>query len=191
MTPAVFLDRDGTILEELGYLTPDAQVSIYPWSIDAIRLLKRAGFAVVVVTNQGGIARGLYSAAFVEETHRMLAARFAAAGATVDAWHYCPHHPNPVVEGLGTPCACRKPEPGMVRDAARTLDLDLSRSWVVGDQWRDVQLGHVVGARTILVRTGYGRVQEDQWPSDIALPTAICDNLIEAVAVIGIHPPHC
>ena len=185
MTPAVFLDRDGTILEELGYLTPASQPRIYPWSIDAVRLLKRAGFAIVVVTNQGGIARGLYSSKFVEDTHQALAARFAAGGAPIDAWHYCPHHPEALTAEFMGPCACRKPEPGMVRDAARVLDLDLTRAWVIGDQWRDIQMGHAVGARTILVRSGHGRDQEAHWPRDIAAPTAICDNLIAAVAVVG------
>jgi D-glycero-D-manno-heptose 1,7-bisphosphate phosphatase len=192
MPPAVFLDRDGTILEELGYLTPDTQLLIYPWSMDAIRLLKRAGFAVVVVTNQGGVGRGLYTEDFVEETHRTLDARFAAAGAVVDAWCYCPHHPQALIDGLAIACECRKPAAGMARDAARDLDLDLTRSWVVGDQWRDIQMGHVVGARTILVRTGHGRAQELNWPPEIAQPTATADNLIAAVAIIsGKTAPLC
>jgi D-glycero-D-manno-heptose 1,7-bisphosphate phosphatase len=184
MKPAVFLDRDGTMIDEFGYLTPASRPRIYPWSVDAVRLLKRAGFAIVVVTNQGGIARGLYSSAFVEETHRALASRFAAGGAAVDAWYYCPHHPDAPVEGLKGACACRKPEAGMAREAARTLDLDLARSWVIGDQRRDIQMGHALGARTILVRCGHGRAQEANWPAEIAAPTAICDNLIGAVAVI-------
>ncbi len=185
MKPAVFLDRDGTLIEDVGYLTPDSVLEVYPWSIDAIRLLKRAGYAIVVVTNQGGIGRGLYTAEFVEDTHRVLGERLTAAGAAVDAWRYCPHHPEARDPRLATPCACRKPEPGMVHDAARVLELDLARSWAIGDQWRDIQMGHLVGARTILVRTGHGRAQEADWPAGIAPPTAICDNLIAAVAVIG------
>lgn len=185
MKPAAFLDRDGTILDELGYVTPDSQLITYPWSIDAIRLLNRAGFAVVVVTNQGGIARGLYTPEFVDETHRTLGAQFAAGGAHIDGWYYCPHHPEAIIEPLGLPCACRKPEPGMVHDAARDLELDLTRSWVVGDQWRDVQLAHRVGAHSILVRTGHGQAQEGAWPDDVAPPSAICDNLIAAVAVMA------
>ena len=184
MKSGVFLDRDGTIIDGLGYLTPASRLSVYPWSIDAIRLLKRAGFSIVVVTNQGGVARGLYTHEFVEQTHRTLDERFAAGGASVDAWHYCPHHSHPVIEGFGTPCACRKPGIGMMLDAARALDLDLARSWVVGDQWGDIQMGHAAGASTILVRTGHGRTQEASRPGDLAPPTAVCDNLAAAAGWI-------
>jgi D-glycero-D-manno-heptose 1,7-bisphosphate phosphatase len=187
MKRAVFLDRDGTIIEEFGYLTPASALSVYPWSIDAVRLLRRAGFAVVVVTNQGGVGRGLYTREFVEQTHQLLGARFAAAGAPIDAWHYCPHHPDALVDELRAPCACRKPAPGMMRDAAQQLDLVLTRSWVVGDMWRDIEMGQAAGARSVLVRTGHGRHQEQSWPAEIAPPTAVCDNLIEAVAAIVGH----
>lgn len=189
MRPAVFLDRDGTLIEDVGYLTPDSVLEVFPWSIDAVRLLKRAGYAVVVVTNQGGIGRGLYTGEFVEATHRALGDRLAAAGAAVDAWHYCPHHPESRDPRLAAPCACRKPAAGMVHDAARALGLDLARSWVIGDQWRDIQMGHLVGARTILVRTGHGRAQEATWPEGIRPPTMVCDNLIAAVAAIGMAGP--
>jgi D-glycero-D-manno-heptose 1,7-bisphosphate phosphatase len=147
-----FLDRDGTMLDDLGYLTPASEMRVFPWSVDAVRLLNRAGFAVVVVTNQGGVGRGVYDAAFVEATHRRLGERFAAGGAVVDAWQYCPHHPEARIETLRMACACRKPGVGMVEAAGRALGpIDFSRSWVVGDYWRDVQLGHALGARSILV----------------------------------------
>jgi D-glycero-D-manno-heptose 1,7-bisphosphate phosphatase len=184
MKPAVFLDRDGTILDELGYLTPSSTVVIYPWSADAIRLLKRAGYTVVMITNQGGIGLGLYDHDFVNATHERLTQQFAEAGAHIDAWYYCPHHPEAVVEEYRVKCGCRKPAPGMLHDAASDLDLDLSKSWVVGDQWRDVQLAHVAGCRSVLLRTGHGALQEAAWPQDVAPPTATCDNLIAAVSVI-------
>ena len=184
MRPAVFLDRDGTVLDELGYLTPDAELTIYPWSLDAIRLLRRAGFAIVVVTNQGGIGRGLYTREFVEETHRKLDARFRAAGAAVDGWFYCPHHSEAIRPEFAGPCTCRKPGPGMAHEAARTLGLDLERSWVIGDQWRDIALGHAVGAKTVLVYTGHGRAQDLNWPAHVERPTLVCDSLIAAASAI-------
>ncbi|SRR6266508_253516 len=184
MNHAVFLDRDGTILDELGYVTPSSVITIYPWSADAIRLLKRAGYVVVIITNQGGIGLGLYDHDFVEQTHDKLTADFAAAGAEIDAWYYCPHHPEAVVEQYRVHCSCRKPAPGMLIDAARDLDLDLASSWVVGDQWRDVKLAHAAGCRSVLLRTGHGADQESAWPSDVAPPTATCDNLIAAVSEI-------
>lgn len=183
LRPAVLLDRDGTINDDVGYLTDVADLRIYPYAPDAIRLLRRAGFAIVVVTNQGGVGRGLMTEAFVQDTHRRMAERLARAGAVVDEWCYCPHHPEAVVPGLGTPCECRKPGTALPRAAAARLGLDLSRSWMVGDHWRDVQMGHAVGARAILLRTGHGRDQEAARPPGQRVE-AICDNLMAAVAVI-------
>ena len=184
MKKAVFLDRDGTILDELGYLTPDSTIHIYPYSIDAIRLLSRGGYAVVIITNQGGIGLGLYDDAFVDRTHKGLADQFAAGGAAIDGWYYCPHHPEAVVPELKQVCGCRKPAIGLVTAAARDLDLDLHASWIVGDQWRDVEVGHRIGARSVLVRTGYGRRLETNWPDHIARPTLVADNLMAATARI-------
>lgn len=181
--PAVFLDRDGTINEDVGYLTDLARLHIYPFAPDAIRLLRRAGFVIVVVTNQGGIARGVLTTALVEETHRRMAARLDRAGAHVDDWCYCPHHPASVVPGLPASCACRKPGTAMPRGAAERHGLDLSRSWVIGDHWRDVQMGHAVGARAVLVRTGHGRDQEAARPEGQGVE-AICDNLMAAAGTI-------
>jgi D-glycero-D-manno-heptose 1,7-bisphosphate phosphatase len=181
--PAVFLDRDGTINEDVGYLTDLAELRIYPFAPDAIRLLRRAGYAIVVVTNQGGIGRGVLAESLVQRTHQQMAERLTRAGAVVDAWYYCPHHPESVVPGLSTPCACRKPGTAMPRAAAERLGLDLSRSWVIGDHWRDVQMGHGVGARAVLLRTGHGRDQEGARP-DGQQVEAICDNLIAATAFI-------
>lgn len=183
LRPAVFLDRDGTINEDVGYLTDLAELRIYPFAPDAIRLLRRAGFATVVVTNQGGIARGVLTEALVQETHRRMAERLARAGAAIDAWYHCPHHPASVVPDLFTPCECRKPGTAMPRAAAERLGLDLARSWVIGDHWRDVQMGHAIGARAVLLRTGHGRDQERARPEGQRVE-AICDNLMAAVAFV-------
>ena len=180
MKPAVFIDRDGTILDELGYVVPGSEVKIYPFSAPAISRLTDAGFPVVVITNQGGIALGMYDHAFVDATHEQLASALAKDGATITAWYYCPHHPDGVVADFSGPCECRKPGTGLLEAAAKDLDIDLSASWVVGDQWRDIELARRAGAYGILVRTGYGARLEKEWPADIARPQLVADDLMEA-----------
>ena len=183
LAPAVFLDRDGTMIEDVGYLDSLSRVAFYPWTVDAIRALNRAGLPVVVVTNQSGIARGLFSEAFVDETHRDIDARLAAGGARVDAYYYCPHHPKGTVAAYARGCECRKPGRGMIDRAASDLGLDPARSFVVGDKWLDVQLGRAVGARAILVRTGMGAAEEMRPPENVTAD-AVVDNLAAAASWI-------
>ena len=186
--PAVFLDRDGTLIEDVGYLDTLDRVAFFPWTVDTIRALNRAGLAVVVVTNQSGIARGFFTEAFVEETHRHLSARLEAGGARVDAYYYCPHHPRGSVDEYSRRCDCRKPGRGLVDRAARELGLDPARSFVVGDKWLDVQLGRAVGARAILVRTGTGAVEEARPPGGLTAD-AVVDNLAAAASwILIMHP---
>jgi len=180
---AVFLDRDGTLLEEAGYLDRLDRLVFFPYSVDAVRLLNRANFAVVVVTNQAGIARGIFKESFVAEAHQHITARLSAGGARVDGFYYCPHHPEAVIEQYRKSCDCRKPEPGLLRQAAADLDLAFDRSFVIGDRWHDLEAGHRVGARGVLVRTGYGTTEE-RTPLDRVRPAAIVDNLMEAVSWI-------
>jgi len=181
--PAVFLDRDGTLVEEAGYLDRLERLVFFPYSIDAVRLLNRADFTVVIVTNQAGIARGIFKEAFVAEAHQHITARLSAGGARVDRFYYCPHHPEAVIEQYRKSCDCRKPQPGLLQQAAKDLDLALDRSFVVGDRWHDLEAGQRVGCRGVLVRTGYGRTEERS-PHDRVTPTAIVDNLVEAVSWI-------
>lgn len=183
LRPAVFLDRDGTMNEDVGYLSALSHLTLYPWTVDAVRLLNRAGYAVVVVTNQGGIGRRMIRPEFIPELHAVMAARLERGGAHVDGWYHCPHHPAALIEELRIDCRCRKPQAGMLLDAARDLLLDPTRSWVIGDKWLDVQLGQRVGARSILVRTGWGRLEEDLRPAGQTVD-AICDTLAEAVSTI-------
>jgi D-glycero-D-manno-heptose 1,7-bisphosphate phosphatase len=185
-TPAVFFDRDGTLIEEVGYLDRVERVALFPWTIDAIRVLRRAGYRIVVVTNQAGVARGYFDEAHVADVHRHLADRFAAAGAPVDAFHYCPHHPEATLEAYRTICDCRKPAPGLLRRAAAELGLDLSQSFMVGDRWLDVQAGQQAGARGILVRTGYG-AHEWRHPGDGITAVAIVDHVFAAASWILQH----
>ena len=180
---AVFLDRDGTLNVDVGYLHRLEDLELYPWTADALRLLKRAGYVLVVVTNQSGIAQGLIDPAFIPICHDEMRARLQRGGADLDALYYCTHHPRGSVPEFSIECRCRKPSPGMVEDAARDLGIDPTQSWVIGDKWLDVQLGQAVGARSILVRTGWGAEQEEKRPHGQQVD-AICDNLIHAVAII-------
>ena len=148
--PAVFLDRDGTLNEEMGYINHLSRFRLLPQAIPAIRRLNAAGLKVVLVTNQSGAARGYFPAALVDEVHGHLKQLLAAGGAHLDGIYICLHGPD---EG----CACRKPRPGLITQAARDLDLDLSRSYLVGDRYKDIETAANAGVKGILVLTGYGR----------------------------------
>jgi D-glycero-D-manno-heptose 1,7-bisphosphate phosphatase len=183
MKPAVFLDRDGTLIDDVDYLSGFDQITLFPWSVDALRLLARAGFLAVVVTNQSAVARGMVTEDFVRESHAELNRRLERGGARVDAFYFCPHHPDAAIERYRGQCRCRKPEPGMIEDAARDLEVDLGRSWMVGDRWIDVAAGNAAGVRTVLVRSGHAaRVKEMPAPGIRA--DAILNNLMEAVGWI-------
>jgi len=181
--PAVFLDRDGTMIEDVGYLDRLDRLAWFPWTVDAIRALNRAGLPVVVVTNQSGIARGFFTEAFVDETHRHMTAALAAGGARVDAYYYCPHSAPGSAPDDARRCDCRKPGRGLVDRAARDLNIDPARSFVVGDKWLDVELGVRIGGRGILVRTGMGAAEERRAPADVKAD-AIVDNLAAAASWI-------
>ncbi|MEX2528033.1 MAG: HAD family hydrolase [Gemmatimonadota bacterium] len=159
---AVFLDRDGTLVEERHYLSDPAQVVLVVGAAQAVRRLQGAGLAVVVVTNQSGIARGYYT----EAEYRAVADRvdelLHAEGVVVDGTYHCPHLP-----GVTGPCDCRKPGPGMYLQAARELGLATRGSFYVGDRWKDVLPAVRFGGRGILVRSGYGREQEPLVPEEL------------------------
>ena len=186
MNRAVLLDRDGTLIEEAGYLDRLERLAFFPYSVDAVRLLNQAGFIVVVVTNQSGVARGIVEEAFVQTAHEYIMARLLTGGARVDGFYYCPHHPAAVREEYRRACDCRKPAPGLLHRAAKDLEIDLSRSFVVGDRWHDLDVATAVGAQGVLVRTGYGRISEASPPPGPG-PAAVVDNLIEAVTWILRH----
>jgi D-glycero-D-manno-heptose 1,7-bisphosphate phosphatase len=182
---AVFLDRDGTICEEVGYINHLDRLQVYPWTAEAIRKLNRAGLPVVVVTNQSGVGRGHFSESLVKQVHMKIALELAANDARLDGFYYCPHHPTATVEEYRKECNCRKPAPGMLEEAAKRFNIDLASSFVVGDSYRDVEMGHRVGAKSILVMTGYGRGEYDYhrkaWPRP---PDRIAENLLDAVGKI-------
>jgi D-glycero-D-manno-heptose 1,7-bisphosphate phosphatase len=162
--PAVFLDRDGTLIEERGYLDRMELLLLFPWTADALRLLKRAGYTLVVITNQSAIARGLIDETFLEDVHRELSARLARGGATIDRYYHCPHLADAPLEQYRQGCRCRKPGPGMIEQACREMDLDPARSYMIGDRWLDVACGVAAGTRAIRVLTGHGSREPEQSP---------------------------
>jgi D-glycero-D-manno-heptose 1,7-bisphosphate phosphatase len=180
---AVFVDRDGTMIEDVGYLDRIERLKLFPYTVDAIRLLNRAGFKVVVVTSQAGVANGIVTEEFVVQAHDFIGRKMTDAGGRIDAFYYCPHLPTAVVEKYRTDCDCRKPKPGMIHSAARDLSLDVSGSYLVGDRWRDIEMGQAAGAKGILVETGYGKTEAARRPNNIK-PVAVVANLIEATTWI-------
>ena len=186
MKPAVFLDRDGTMIHDVGYLHRVEEIQFFPWTVDAIRALDAAGFTVVVTTNQAGVARGLFSEAQLGAIHDAMKCVLDAGRAPVRAYYYCPHHPNGKVAAFARVCDCRKPAAGMVTRAARDLGLDPSRSFVVGDTWLDVGLARSSGARAVLVRTGAGAKAEAH-PEPNLSADVVVDNLAAAASWILTH----
>lgn len=183
MRQAVFLDRDGTINEERDYLFRCEEFRFIPGVPQAIKKLNDAGLLVVVVTNQSGVARGYYSESDVERLHHFIQQQLATIGAHIDAFYYCPHHPTKGQGVYKRACCCRKGEPGMLLQAAQEHDIDLARSYIVGDKLADVEAGLAAGCTPLLVLTGYGAKQRHQMPEQ----TAICADLTAAVTIICGH----
>jgi D-glycero-D-manno-heptose 1,7-bisphosphate phosphatase len=180
--PAIFIDRDGTVSHEVGYLNHASRFRLFPWTVDAVRHINRAGWLAVLVTNQAGVARGYFPESMVHEVHARLRGALEAGGARFDAIYYCPHHPSVGEAPYRMDCDCRKPRPGMLRRAEAELQADLARSWVIGDRHGDLQLAWKVGARAALVKTGYGlgevEYEAPRWPRQ---PDLVAEHLLEAV----------
>lgn len=176
LRPAAFLDRDGTLIVEHGFLSDPEGVRALPGAINAVRQLNAWGYLVIGVTNQSGVARGYFDEADVLIVNQRVIDVFGEGGARIDAIYFCPHYPSP-----GKPlCGCRKPSRGMIDHATRDFDIDLSKSFVAGDRFCDVQLGHAIGCPGILLLTGYGREEMDAW-SALELPDHTADNIRAAV----------
>jgi D-glycero-D-manno-heptose 1,7-bisphosphate phosphatase len=177
---AVFLDRDGTINVDVGYPSRWDQITIYPYAYEAVRRLKAAGFLAVVVTNQSGIARGFLTEADLADIHGRMAGEFARRGVPLDAIYHCPHFPAAGTAADKPNCICRKPGPGMGLRAAAELDIDLGRSYMIGDKADDVLFGANIGATPVLVRTGYGPAAEPKPASTGVRPAFVADDLAAA-----------
>jgi D-glycero-D-manno-heptose 1,7-bisphosphate phosphatase len=178
---AIFIDRDGTINEDSGYISTPDDLIIYPFAAEAVRLINESNLKAIVITNQSGIARGIYTEATLDAIHNRVREELARDGAHIDAIYYCPHHPHIGDDRYRKMCDCRKPGTGMLVQAAREHDIDLAHSYVIGDKASDINLATNAGARGVLVMTGYGRetlANQDRWP---CAPAIIADDLLDAV----------
>lgn len=176
-TPAVFLDRDGTINHEKGYLSDEKDLNLYSYAVKSILMLQKAGFKIVIITNQSGIARGYFTEKKLSVIHKTLLKMLKDKGVTIDGIYYCPH-------GADDVCDCRKPKIGMAKFAEKDLNIDLSKSYVVGDSIRDYLMGYNFGGKGILVMTGHGKKQYAKLKDEKRKPLAVSKNLYEAVKVI-------
>ncbi len=185
MNQAVFIDRDGTISEEVGYINHASRFRLFPYSAAAIEQLHESGYLAILVTNQAGVARGYFTEDMVQAVHKRMTEELEASGATLDAIYYCAHHPSVGEPPYRLDCDCRKPKPGLLLRAARDFDLDLTNSWMVGDPYSDVELARNAGVKSVLVLSGYGRGewehQRDTWT---ILPDLVAEDLFQAVSLI-------
>ena len=179
---AVFLDRDGTINEEVGYVNHIERFHLLPRVGQAIRLLNQHGWKAVVITNQSGVARGYFPESLVHQVHQKMQYLLKGEGAYLDGIYYCPHHPDIGIPPYRQNCRCRKPATGLIEEAVKALDLDCSRSYVVGDRGMDIEFARQVGSKAILVLTGYGKGEweyfRDHWK---VKPDYVAQDLLEAV----------
>ncbi|MCI0660622.1 MAG: HAD family hydrolase [Acidobacteria bacterium] len=179
---AILIDRDGTINEDVGFITQLSQLRLYNFAGESIKLINEAGRHAIVITNQSGIARGLFNEDFLLRLHGRIESLLSRDGARIDAFYFCPHHPEFGEPPYRQDCDCRKPKAGMIRQAARDFNLELKECYVIGDRYRDVEMAHTAGAHSLMVMTGYGRAEymseHDSWPQQ---PEHVAENLLEAV----------
>ena len=182
---AVFIDRDGTISEEVGYINHPSRFRLFPYSATAIKLLNDRNWLAIVITNQAGVARGYFSEAMIQTVHEKLRQDLETGGAKLDAIYYCAHHPSVGAAPYRRDCDCRKPKPGLVHRAAEDLNIDLTASWMVGDRYSDIEMAHNAGVRSAFVMSGYGRGEWEQQRSEWKQqPDLVAEDLLEAISKI-------
>jgi D-glycero-D-manno-heptose 1,7-bisphosphate phosphatase len=182
---AVFMDRDGTISEEVGYINHPTRFRVFPYAARAVRLLNDKGWLAMVITNQAGVARGYFSEDMVQAVHDRFKRELEDNGARLDAIYYCAHHPSVGEPPYRFDCDCRKPKPGLIYRAADEFDIDLSKSWMVGDRYTDIELARNAGVSSAFVLTGYGRGEWEYrrkgWKHE---PDLVAEDLLGAIQAI-------
>ncbi len=180
---AVFLDRDGTVNTEEDFLSDPDKLQLVKGAVEGLKILRDTGFTLVVVSNQSGVARGLFSEDDVARVNERLARLLSEEGVDVERFYHCPHHPEGTVPEYSVQCECRKPSPGMLLRAADELGIDPAASYMVGDRARDLEAGRRAGARTVLVRTGYGPSALEE-VLEMKLADFVADDLVQAACWI-------
>ncbi|HLN99377.1 MAG TPA: HAD family hydrolase [Pyrinomonadaceae bacterium] len=187
MKRAVFMDRDGTISEEVGYINHPSRFRLFSYTAEAIKLLNENDWLAIVITNQAGVARGYFTEEMIQAVHADMTAELTRQGGKIDAIYYCAHHPSVGEPPYRFDCDCRKPKPGLISRAAQEFSVDLGQSWMVGDRYSDIELARNAGVKSMFVLSGYGRGEwEHQRASWTQQPDLVADNLLEAVhAIVG------
>lgn len=180
----VFLDRDGTLNQEVDFVRTPEQLLLIPGAAEAVKQLNRRGLATCVISNQSGVARGYLSEKDLTPIHEKLERELACDGAKVDRIYYCPHHPTEGIAPYNIVCDCRKPKPGMLQRGSHELGIELASSFVVGDSIVDIEAGNAVKAKTILVLTGYGKTAHEQCVERNVNVDFVAPTIIEAVNYI-------
>jgi len=185
--PAVFIDRDGTISEEVGYVNHPSRFRLFPYSSEAIKKLNEGNWLAILVTNQAGVARGYFSEEIITEVHNRLNNDLALENAHLDAIYYCAHHPSVGEAPYRIDCDCRKPKAGLITRAAADFEIDLGNSWMVGDRYSDIELAHNAGLQSAFVLSGYGRGEWEYQRSSWELqPDLVSEDLLQAVnSIVG------
>jgi D-glycero-D-manno-heptose 1,7-bisphosphate phosphatase len=181
MHKAVFLDKDGTINEDFGYINDPSNIKLISGSAEAIKLLNNAGYKVIVISNQSGIARGYITEGQLQAVDKALKKEVLAQGGYIDDIYYCPHHPEIGLHPYKRVCQCRKPEPGMLKKAAKEHGLDLSQSYMIGDKATDIEAGKRAGTKTIFVTTGWGKEEQMVLKEKQITSDHIAKDLLKAV----------
>lgn len=180
--PAVFIDRDGTVNEQRGYINHLSRFELLPGVTDAVKLLNKNNFFAIIVTNQSGVARGYYPLSLVHQIHELMTKSLGREGATIDGIFYCPHHPRGIVPEFTADCDCRKPKTGLVHQALKVFDVDMPNSYVVGDRYVDIELAIRLNLKGVLVKTGYGLGEAEYIiPKMPEKPNHVAEDLLHAV----------
>ncbi len=183
--PAVFIDRDGTLSEEVGYINHPSRFRLFTYAAAAIKLLNETGWLAIVTTNQAGVARGYFSEEMIATVHGGMTAGLEREGARLDAIYYCAHHPTMGEPPYRFDCDCRKPKPGLISRATQDFEIDLAASWMIGDRYSDVQMARNAGVKSAFVLSGYGRGEWEHQRSTWTLkPDLVAENLLLAVETI-------